>query len=40
MTFGPELDPAIVRAGRVFVEWRGAVTSPPPLPRRRNASAP
>jgi alanine dehydrogenase len=29
-TFGPELDPAIVRAGRVFVEWRGAVTSPPP----------
>jgi alanine dehydrogenase len=29
-TFGPELDPAVVRAGRVFVEWRGAVTSPPP----------
>lgn len=29
-TFGPELDPAIVRGGRVFVEWRGAVTSPPP----------
>ena len=29
-TFGPELDPATVRAGRVFVEWRGAVTSPPP----------
>jgi alanine dehydrogenase len=29
-TFGPELDPATVRSGRVFVEWRGAVTSPPP----------
>ena len=29
-TFGPELDPAIVRAGRVFVEWRGAATNPPP----------
>jgi len=29
-TFGPELDPEIVRAGQVFVEWRGAVTSPPP----------
>jgi ornithine cyclodeaminase/alanine dehydrogenase-like protein (mu-crystallin family) len=29
-TFGPELDPAVIRAGRVFVEWRGAVTSPPP----------
>jgi ornithine cyclodeaminase/alanine dehydrogenase-like protein (mu-crystallin family) len=29
-TFGPELDPAVVRAGRVFVEWRGAVTNPPP----------
>jgi len=29
-TFGPELDPAIVAAGRVFVEWRGAATSPPP----------
>ena len=29
-TFGPELDPGTVRAGRVFVEWRGAVTSPPP----------
>jgi alanine dehydrogenase len=29
-TFGPELDQAVVRAGRVFVEWRGAVTSPPP----------
>jgi alanine dehydrogenase len=29
-TFGPELDPAIVRAGRVFVEWRGAAANPPP----------
>lgn len=29
-TFGPELDPATVRSGRIFVEWRGAVTSPPP----------
>ena len=29
-TFGPELDPATVRSARVFVEWRGAVTSPPP----------
>jgi ornithine cyclodeaminase/alanine dehydrogenase-like protein (mu-crystallin family) len=29
-TFGPELDPAIVRAARVFVEWRGAATNPPP----------
>jgi alanine dehydrogenase len=29
-TFGPELDPGIVRAGRVFVEWRGAATNPPP----------
>jgi ornithine cyclodeaminase/alanine dehydrogenase-like protein (mu-crystallin family) len=29
-TFGPELDRATVRSGRVFVEWRGAVTSPPP----------
>ena len=29
-TFGPELDPAIVRGGRVFVEWRGAATTPPP----------
>src|ERR687890_340958 len=24
-TFGPELDPATVRSGRIFVEWRGAV---------------
>ena len=29
-TFGPELDPATVRQGRVFVEWRGVVTNPPP----------
>lgn len=29
-TFGPELDPDTVRASRVFVEWRGAVTNPPP----------
>jgi alanine dehydrogenase len=29
-TFGPELDPAIVHSGRVFVEWRGAAANPPP----------
>ncbi len=29
-TFGPELDAATVAASRVFVEWRGAVTNPPP----------
>jgi alanine dehydrogenase len=29
-SFGPELDPATVRAGRVFVEWRGAAANPPP----------
>jgi alanine dehydrogenase len=29
-TFGPELDAATVRDGRVFVEWRGAATNPPP----------
>ncbi|HZG88787.1 MAG TPA: ornithine cyclodeaminase family protein [Pseudonocardia sp.] len=29
-TFGPELDPAVVAAGRVFVEWRGAVENAPP----------
>ena len=29
-TFGPELDADTVRSGRVFVEWRGAVTNPPP----------
>jgi ornithine cyclodeaminase/alanine dehydrogenase-like protein (mu-crystallin family) len=29
-TFGPELDPETVAAGKVFVEWRGAATNPPP----------
>jgi ornithine cyclodeaminase/alanine dehydrogenase-like protein (mu-crystallin family) len=29
-TFGPELDPETVAAGRVFVEWRGAATNAPP----------
>ena len=29
-TFGPELDPATMAAGQVFVEWRGAATNPPP----------
>jgi ornithine cyclodeaminase len=29
-TFGPELDAATIAAGRVFVEWRGAATNPPP----------
>jgi ornithine cyclodeaminase/alanine dehydrogenase-like protein (mu-crystallin family) len=29
-TFGRELDAETVAASRVFVEWRGAVTSPPP----------
>jgi ornithine cyclodeaminase/alanine dehydrogenase-like protein (mu-crystallin family) len=29
-TFGPELDADTVKACRVFVEWRGAVTNPPP----------
>jgi ornithine cyclodeaminase/alanine dehydrogenase-like protein (mu-crystallin family) len=29
-TFGPELDAGTVRAGRVFVEWRGAALAPPP----------
>jgi ornithine cyclodeaminase/alanine dehydrogenase-like protein (mu-crystallin family) len=28
---GPELDPATVNSGEVFVEWRGAVTNPPPV---------
>jgi alanine dehydrogenase len=28
--FGPELDAGTVRAGRVFVEWRGAASNPPP----------
>ncbi|WP_328890418.1 ornithine cyclodeaminase family protein [Streptomyces sp. NBC_00316] len=27
---GPELDPETVRDGSLFVEWTGAVTSPPP----------
>jgi len=29
-TFGPEVDAETVRTSRVFVEWRGAVTNPPP----------
>jgi alanine dehydrogenase len=29
-TFGPELDGPTIHAGRVFVEWRGAATNPPP----------
>jgi ornithine cyclodeaminase/alanine dehydrogenase-like protein (mu-crystallin family) len=29
-TFGPELDPETVRRARLFVEWRGALTEPPP----------
>jgi ornithine cyclodeaminase/alanine dehydrogenase-like protein (mu-crystallin family) len=29
-TFGPEIDPATMAAGHVFVEWRGAATNPPP----------
>jgi alanine dehydrogenase len=29
-TFGPELDPETIAAGRVFVEWRGAATNAPP----------
>lgn len=29
-TWGPELDAATIGAGRVFVEWRGAATNPPP----------
>lgn len=29
-TFGPELDDPTIAAGRVFVEWRGAATNPPP----------
>lgn len=29
-TFGPELDAETVNASRIFVEWRGAVTNPPP----------
>jgi alanine dehydrogenase len=29
-TFGPEVDQQTIAAARVFVEWRGAVTNPPP----------
>jgi alanine dehydrogenase len=29
-TWGPELDPETIAASRVFVEWRGAATTPPP----------
>ena len=29
-TFGPEVDPQTMAAARVFVEWRGAATNPPP----------
>ena len=29
-TWGPELDSETIAAGRVFVEWRGAATAPPP----------
>jgi ornithine cyclodeaminase/alanine dehydrogenase-like protein (mu-crystallin family) len=29
-TFGPEIDPQTMSAARVFVEWRGAATNPPP----------
>jgi ornithine cyclodeaminase/alanine dehydrogenase-like protein (mu-crystallin family) len=29
-TFGPELDGPTIAAGRMFVEWRGAATNPPP----------
>lgn len=29
-TWGPEVDPETVAQSRVFVEWRGAATSPPP----------
>jgi alanine dehydrogenase len=29
-TFGPELDAGTIRAGRVFVEWRGAALEAPP----------
>jgi len=29
-TFGPELDGPTIAAGRVFVEWRGAASNPPP----------
>jgi ornithine cyclodeaminase/alanine dehydrogenase-like protein (mu-crystallin family) len=33
-TFGPELDAETLAAGRVFVEWRGAATNPPPAGAR------
>jgi alanine dehydrogenase len=29
-TFGPELDPETLAAGKVFVEWRGAAVNTPP----------
>jgi ornithine cyclodeaminase/alanine dehydrogenase-like protein (mu-crystallin family) len=29
-TFGPEIDPQTMSVARVFVEWRGAATNPPP----------
>jgi ornithine cyclodeaminase/alanine dehydrogenase-like protein (mu-crystallin family) len=29
-TFGPEIDPLTISMARVFVEWRGAATNPPP----------
>src|SRR5260370_36432715 len=29
-TFGPEIDPMTMSAARVFVEWPGAATNPPP----------
>ncbi len=29
-TFGPEIDQMTIGAARVFVEWRGAATNPPP----------
>jgi alanine dehydrogenase len=29
-TWGPELDAETIASGRVFVEWRGSATSPPP----------
>jgi alanine dehydrogenase len=29
-TFGPEVDPETMVAGKVFVEWRGAATNAPP----------
>ena len=29
-TFGPEIDPETMAAGKLFVEWRGAATNAPP----------